>query len=263
MMARAAAALREAQRRDRARSRASSTSIGYLPDHVIVSGFLVTPVVAFVQPGFELLLDSREVESTFEVPVSFLFAPAESSDALADASARVEYEIDVIDIPYGEHNIWGATAGMIFTLLSTVHRRRVPMAEMTPARSSACEVMKRLRESRTAAVRGISSRRSRRSRRTRSKKPTKSPTRSSRAIRTHIRDELGDLLFQVVFHARMAEEQGWFDFDAVATAIHDKLVRRHPHVFAEHRVRDRRGSVGELGRPEGAGTRRVRQASGQ
>lgn len=47
-----------------------------------------------------------------------------------------------------------------------------------------------------------------------------------------IRDELGDLLFQVVFHARMAEEQGWFDFDAVATAIHDKLVRRHPHVFA-------------------------------
>jgi MazG family protein len=47
-----------------------------------------------------------------------------------------------------------------------------------------------------------------------------------------LRDELGDLLFQVVFHARMAEEQGWFDFDAVATAIHDKLVRRHPHVFA-------------------------------
>ena len=48
-----------------------------------------------------------------------------------------------------------------------------------------------------------------------------------------IRDELGDLLFQVVFHARMAEEKGWFDFDAVANAIHDKLVRRHPHVFAE------------------------------
>jgi nucleoside triphosphate diphosphatase len=47
-----------------------------------------------------------------------------------------------------------------------------------------------------------------------------------------LRDELGDLLFQVVFHARMAEERGWFDFDAVATAIHDKLVRRHPHVFA-------------------------------
>lgn len=47
-----------------------------------------------------------------------------------------------------------------------------------------------------------------------------------------IRDELGDLLFQVVFHARMAEERGWFDFAQVARSIHDKLVRRHPHVFA-------------------------------
>jgi nucleoside triphosphate diphosphatase len=47
-----------------------------------------------------------------------------------------------------------------------------------------------------------------------------------------LRDELGDLLFQVVFHAQMARERGWFDFAQVASAIHDKLVRRHPHVFA-------------------------------
>lgn len=47
-----------------------------------------------------------------------------------------------------------------------------------------------------------------------------------------IRDELGDLLFQVVFLARIAEEQGAFAFDDVARAIVDKLVRRHPHVFA-------------------------------
>ena len=46
-----------------------------------------------------------------------------------------------------------------------------------------------------------------------------------------IRDELGDLLFQVVFLARVAEERGLFDFDAVARGIGDKLVRRHPHVF--------------------------------
>jgi MazG family protein len=48
---------------------------------------------------------------------------------------------------------------------------------------------------------------------------------------TRLRDELGDLLFQVVFHARMAEEAGCFDFAAVARAIRDKLVRRHPHIF--------------------------------
>lgn len=47
-----------------------------------------------------------------------------------------------------------------------------------------------------------------------------------------IRDELGDLLFQVVFQARIAEENGQFDFDAVATSISDKLVARHPHIFA-------------------------------
>ncbi|HEY2781808.1 MAG TPA: nucleoside triphosphate pyrophosphohydrolase [Steroidobacteraceae bacterium] len=46
-----------------------------------------------------------------------------------------------------------------------------------------------------------------------------------------LRDELGDLLFQVVFHAQMAHEGGVFDFDAVAAAICDKLTRRHPHVF--------------------------------
>jgi ATP diphosphatase len=48
-----------------------------------------------------------------------------------------------------------------------------------------------------------------------------------------IRDELGDLLFQVVFQARIAEESGQFDFDAVARSIADKLEARHPHIFAE------------------------------
>ena len=48
-----------------------------------------------------------------------------------------------------------------------------------------------------------------------------------------LKDELGDLLLQVVFHARMAEEQGLFSFDDVARAINDKMVRRHPHVFGE------------------------------
>jgi tetrapyrrole methylase family protein/MazG family protein/ATP diphosphatase len=48
-----------------------------------------------------------------------------------------------------------------------------------------------------------------------------------------LKDELGDLLFQVVFHARMAEEQGDFRFDDVVNGLCDKMVRRHPHVFAD------------------------------
>jgi ATP diphosphatase len=51
-----------------------------------------------------------------------------------------------------------------------------------------------------------------------------------------LRDELGDLLLQVVFHARMAEEKGAFAFADVVAAICDKMVRRHPHVFAGARV---------------------------
>jgi len=53
----------------------------------------------------------------------------------------------------------------------------------------------------------------------------------------HLRDELGDLLFQVVFHARMAEEAGEFDFDDVAGVIAEKMIRRHPHVFGDEKQR--------------------------
>jgi len=54
----------------------------------------------------------------------------------------------------------------------------------------------------------------------------------ARGDREQLREELGDLLFQVVFHARMAQERGWFDFADVAASIREKLVRRHPHLFA-------------------------------
>ena len=53
-----------------------------------------------------------------------------------------------------------------------------------------------------------------------------------------LRDELGDLLLQVVFHARMAEEAGAFDFGDVVAAISEKMTRRHPHVFADVQVGD-------------------------
>ncbi|HKO07925.1 MAG TPA: nucleoside triphosphate pyrophosphohydrolase [Alphaproteobacteria bacterium] len=53
-----------------------------------------------------------------------------------------------------------------------------------------------------------------------------------------LREELGDLLLQVVFHARMAEEARSFDFEAVAGAIADKMIRRHPHVFGEEEIKD-------------------------
>ena len=54
----------------------------------------------------------------------------------------------------------------------------------------------------------------------------------------HLPDELGDLLFQVVFYARLGEEEGRFDFARVASGVADKLRRRHPHVFGEVELED-------------------------
>jgi ATP diphosphatase len=55
----------------------------------------------------------------------------------------------------------------------------------------------------------------------------------SRGDLAGLKDELGDLLLQVAFHARMAQEQGAFDFDDVVETVTAKLIRRHPHVFAD------------------------------
>jgi tetrapyrrole methylase family protein/MazG family protein len=63
-------------------------------------------------------------------------------------------------------------------------------------------------------------------------------TRRQQQATDAFKDELGDLLLQVVFHAQMAGETGAFDFDAIAKSICDKLVRRHPHVFGTKRARN-------------------------
>jgi 8-oxo-dGTP pyrophosphatase MutT (NUDIX family) len=85
---------------------------GYLPDHVVVTGFRVTPVVGFVSADYELRIARSEVHDVFEVPLRFIL------DAANHKSRRRklgELTIEVYDIPYGERNIWGATAGMLMT----------------------------------------------------------------------------------------------------------------------------------------------------
>lgn len=62
--------------------------------------------------------------------------------------------------------------------------------------------------------------------------------------RSALKDELGDLLLQVVYHARMAEEEASFGFDDVAAAIADKMIRRHPHVFGDASVADAAAQTG-------------------
>jgi len=107
-----AAALRETEE-EIGLSRQHVTFAGYLDPHLVLSGFWVTPVVGFVQPGFALTLDRSEVDSTFEVPLLHILDPANHK---ARERTLGTTKVRVYDIPYGEHHIWGATAGMLISL---------------------------------------------------------------------------------------------------------------------------------------------------
>lgn len=107
------AALREAREEIGLEDRFVSV-LGFLPDHVVVSGFRVTPVVARVSPGFSLTID-EEVEEAFEVPLSFVFDPR-NHHPRQHRFRGTDVEVAMVDIPYGGHNIWGATAGMLMSL---------------------------------------------------------------------------------------------------------------------------------------------------
>jgi 8-oxo-dGTP pyrophosphatase MutT (NUDIX family) len=89
------------------------TFVGYLEPQLVLSGYWVTPVVAFVQPGFELRLDRHEVETAFEVPLLHILDPINHRSRTRELGAVT---VQVYDIPYEKHNIWGATAGMLMSL---------------------------------------------------------------------------------------------------------------------------------------------------
>ncbi len=93
---------------------------GYLPDHIVVTGFRVTPVVGFVRPDYELNIAAAEVHDVFEVPLSFILDAANHRSRLRKLG---EVTLEVYDIPYGDRNIWGATAGMLMTLRRLLQAR--------------------------------------------------------------------------------------------------------------------------------------------
>jgi len=119
----AAAALREAREEIGLDERFVSV-IGYLPDHVVITGFRITPVVASVRPGFELALARQEVEDTFEVPLRYLFDPA--NHRVRRRASVTGDEVEFREIPFGERSIWGATAGMLHTLYRLCGEPQVP-----------------------------------------------------------------------------------------------------------------------------------------
>jgi 8-oxo-dGTP pyrophosphatase MutT (NUDIX family) len=106
------AALREA-REEVGLLPAQARVAGYLPDQIVLTGFRITPVVALIEPQFVPDPDHTEVQEAFMLPVS----------ALLDARNHVQgrrsiggEEFEVRDLAFGSHLIWGATAGMLFSL---------------------------------------------------------------------------------------------------------------------------------------------------
>jgi 8-oxo-dGTP pyrophosphatase MutT (NUDIX family) len=114
------AALREAREEIGLEARYVSLA-GYLRDHVVISGFRVTPVVAFVQPGFVLKLDTTEVEDAFEVPLEYALDPA---NQVPRERHFAGHTIVTHDIRYQDRQIWGATATMLLTLSRLVRTGR-------------------------------------------------------------------------------------------------------------------------------------------
>ena len=88
------------------------TRAGYLQDHLVISGFRVTPAVGFVQPGFNLQLDETEVENVFEVPLEFVL---DVRNHLPRDRSIAGHTIITHEIPYEGRQIWGATASMLIT----------------------------------------------------------------------------------------------------------------------------------------------------
>ncbi len=117
-----AAALREA--REEIGLAASDVEFaGYLPDHLLGTGFRVTPVVGFVAPDRELRIAAAEVHDVFEVPLDYVLDPANHQ-----ARERRIGELTLVfrDIPFGDRLIWGATASMLMTLRRRLLERAPP-----------------------------------------------------------------------------------------------------------------------------------------
>lgn len=108
----AAAALREAQE-EVGLSAHDATIVGFLPDQIVLTGFRITPVVAQIAESFVPRPDAAEVESCFVLPFAVLLEVSNERPVMRRLAG-----IDVAgrDLAFGDHRIWGATAGMLFTM---------------------------------------------------------------------------------------------------------------------------------------------------
>lgn len=117
------AALREAEE-EIGLSRERVEVLGFLPEYRTGTGFSVQPVVALVTPPLQLALDAFEVAEAFEVPLAFILNPDNFQRHTLEVRGRMR---QYFAVPYGERYIWGATAGMIASLLHLLGQPPLPL----------------------------------------------------------------------------------------------------------------------------------------
>jgi 8-oxo-dGTP pyrophosphatase MutT (NUDIX family) len=108
----AAAALRETQEEIGIHPTAIEP-VGFLSDQIVRTGYRITPLVALLQPGFTLITDSTEVAEVFELPLAFALCAGNYRSRPGRARGL---EFEIWELPFGERNIWGATAGILANL---------------------------------------------------------------------------------------------------------------------------------------------------
>ncbi|WP_432443326.1 CoA pyrophosphatase [Neorhizobium galegae] len=112
-----AAALREAEE-EIGLSRTFVEPVGRLPDYFAATGFRITPVLSVVERGFQLTPNPTEVDRVFEVPLAFLMDPANHNRGSREWNGTLRH---FYEMPYGEWNIWGITAGILRTLYERLY----------------------------------------------------------------------------------------------------------------------------------------------
>jgi 8-oxo-dGTP pyrophosphatase MutT (NUDIX family) len=108
----AEAALREASE-EVGLAKSDARVIGYLPDQIVLTGFRITPVIARIADSFTPQLDAAEVQACFVLPFAVLLDASSQRIGMRSIGG---IEVAVRDLQFGEHRIWGATAGMLFAL---------------------------------------------------------------------------------------------------------------------------------------------------
>ena len=204
-------------------------TVGQLDSFMTLTGFHITPIVGFIDPAFVARPDAAEVEAVFEVPLAFLL---DERNVAVGTRERMGVDVSSLRVSLREPPDLGCDS--VDSGESETGYRYIKQLDMENIQKL-LDIMAQLRnpasgcpwdlEQSFASIAPFTI-----------EEAYEVADAIERDDMAHLKEELGDLLFQVVFHARLAEEAREFAFADVVEAIAEKLIRRHPHVFGGAKI---------------------------